>query len=81
MSNTLNDLNAHLFAQLDRLGNTNLKDDEIETEVKRASAMVSVSKELISSGRLQMEAVKFKVEHTGWRPGDMPAALTGPKGS
>lgn len=81
MSNTLNDLNAHLFAQLDRLGSSDLKGDALEAEIKRATALSGISKDIVNNARTQLDAAKFKVEHTGWRPGDMPAALTGPKGS
>ena len=36
MKNTLSDLNNHLFAQLERLGEEDLDEEEIKKEVQRA---------------------------------------------
>lgn len=37
--NTLNDLNNHLFAQLERLGEEELKGDELKEELERSKAI------------------------------------------
>ena len=37
MKNTLSDLNNHLFAQLERLGEEDLDEDEIKKEVQKQS--------------------------------------------
>ena len=39
MKNTLGDLNNHLFAQLERLGDEDLKDDALTEEIERAKAI------------------------------------------
>lgn len=39
MKNTLGDLNNHLFAQLEKLGDEDLKGDELEVEIRRSEAM------------------------------------------
>ena len=41
MQNTAKDLRNHLFAQLERLGDENLTDDQVDTEVKRAKAVTN----------------------------------------
>lgn len=42
MKNTLGDLNNHLFAQLEKLGDEDLKGDELEAEIRRSEAMAKV---------------------------------------
>lgn len=44
MKNTLSDLNNHLFAQLERLGEEDLDEDEIKKEVQRSKAITDVAK-------------------------------------
>lgn len=52
MKNKLTDLNDHLFAQLERLGDEDLKGEELMTELGRTKAVTSVAKEIISNGSL-----------------------------
>jgi len=56
MKNKQEDLNNHLFAQLERLGDESLKDDALEAELKRSQAVTNVAKQLISSGNLALNA-------------------------
>ena len=39
MKNTLGDLNNHLFAQLEKLGDDDLTGEELESELKRTDAI------------------------------------------
>ena len=57
MKNTLGDLNNHLFAQLERLGDEDLSGDELSAEIKRAEAISKVSEEIIRNGELQFRAM------------------------
>ncbi|SEL41498.1 hypothetical protein [Pacificibacter marinus] len=63
MSNSLSQLNDHLFAQIDRLSATGLTAEQIDTEVKRAGAIVSVSDTIIDTAKTQLVAAKLFAEH------------------
>ncbi|HGS5355289.1 TPA: hypothetical protein ACMDR1_001358 [Vibrio cholerae] len=56
MKNKLSDLNNHLFAQLERLSNEDLKGDELKEEIERSKAVKAVAQEIISCGKLALEA-------------------------
>lgn len=56
MKNKLSDLNDHLFAQLERLGDEELTPDQIENEAKRADAIVSVADQVVRNAELQLKA-------------------------
>lgn len=63
MSNKLSDLNNHLFAQLQRLGESNLSAEKIETEVKRTTAIVQVADQITATADLQLRAARLYAEH------------------
>lgn len=63
MKNKLTDLNNHLFAQLERLGDEGLTPDQIETEASRADAIVAVSQQIISTADLALKGAKLMAEH------------------
>lgn len=58
MKNKLIDLNNHLFAQLERLSDEDLTPEELQAEIQRSNAVTSVAKEIISNGRLVLDAQK-----------------------
>ena len=60
MKNKLSDLNNHLFAQLERLGDEDIKGDELKDEIERGKSMASVAKEIVSNAKLALDvAVKY----------------------
>lgn len=63
MKNKLTDLNNHLFAQLERLSEEDLSPEQIETEVKRADAIVSVSDQIVRGADLQLKALNLLAVH------------------
>lgn len=63
MKNKLSDLNNHLFAQLERLSQEDLTVEQIEQEVKRTDAIVSVSDQLVKNADLQLKAAKLFADH------------------
>lgn len=58
MKNKLVDLNNHLFEQIERLNDEDIKGEELQQEVQRAKAIVSVAKEIIGGGKLMLDAHK-----------------------
>lgn len=60
MSNTLTDLNAKLFEQLDNLSKEGIAPDELENEIKRSEAMIKIAGVIIANGELALRAAKFK---------------------
>jgi hypothetical protein len=59
MKNSLADLNNHLFAQIERLGDEDLTPENIDHEAKRSEAMVSVADQIIRNAALQIQAAKI----------------------
>ena len=55
MKNTLQDLNNHLFAQLERLTDEGLTDEQLEHEIKRSKSVVSVAHTIVDNTRVQVD--------------------------
>ena len=75
MKNSLGDLNNHLFAQLERLGEEDLKGEQLAEEIDRAKAINQVAVQIISNGKLVLDAIKTKDEYLGGDNKRMPAML------
>lgn len=75
MKNGIEDLNNHLFAQLERLGDEHLTDEQIANEVKRSEALVSVAGKVLDGGRLALEAAKLRASVTEASDVELPALL------
>lgn len=75
MKNSLGDLNNHLFAQLERLGEEELKGEKLVEEIDRAKAINQVAAQIISNGKLVLDAVKVRDEYLGSDNKRMPAML------
>jgi hypothetical protein len=78
--NKLNDLNDHLFAQLERLADEDMTPEQIEAEVKRTSAIVEVSDQITQNSRTRLQAAKLFAEH-GDKMLPMLPAIGGPSNS
>lgn len=78
MKNKLTDLNNHLFAQLERLSEEGISEEQIATEAKRADAMVAVSDQILRNADLSLKAAKLVADH-GDRFAPMLPMLTKPE--
>ncbi len=58
MKNKLIHLNNHLFEQLERLNDADLKSEELQEEMSRAKAITGVANQIINNARLVFEATK-----------------------
>ncbi|MDR0878965.1 MAG: hypothetical protein LBN21_13030 [Treponema sp.] len=56
MQNKLSDLNNHLFAEIERLGDEDLGGEELKAEISRAHAITGVASQIISNGNLLLRA-------------------------
>lgn len=72
MKNKLTDLNNHLFAQLERLGEEGMTAEQIEQEAKRAKAMVNISAQIVQAQSLTLKAVDIVAKHGDRFKGDLP---------
>jgi hypothetical protein len=69
MKNKLGDLHNHLFEQLERLNNEDLKGARLAEEVNRAKAITGVAREIILGGKLTLEAmIAVKEKHINELP-------------
>lgn len=59
MKNTLEDLNNHLFLQLERLNNDNLAEFNLDEEIQRARAISLVADKVINNAKLILETEKL----------------------
>lgn len=59
MRNKITDLNNHLFAQLERLGDEDLDHDELKIEIDRSKAMVGIAGQLVESAKVSVEAMSL----------------------
>lgn len=78
MKNTLGDLNLHLFAQLERLGDEDLKGEELKEEMDRAKSIGFIAKQIIDNASLVLDAQKlFKNSDKLNADAEMPKMLEG----
>lgn len=74
--NKIINLNDHLFAELERLGDENLKGDALYEEIKRSAAVTNVSEQIIKGGDLMLRA-RIAADNTIRGDQILPAILGG----
>lgn len=65
MKNTLGDLNNHLFSQLERLSDEDIKGEMLAEEINRAKAITSVAAQVINNSSLVLRAMEIQKERLG----------------
>lgn len=75
MKNTLGDLNNHLFAQLEKLDDDDLKGEELEREIRRAESMARISEQIIRNGELQYRVMTHLDDYGYKREKEVPDLL------
>lgn len=63
MKNKLIDLNDHLFAEMERLSDEDLKGDELVSEMERAKSIAGIAQTIINNGDLMLKAQKQYAEY------------------
>ena len=63
MKNKLSDLNNHLFAELERLGDEDLKGEELAAEVERAKSISNISSQIVQNANVQLKAPRLQAEY------------------
>jgi hypothetical protein len=63
MKNHLPDLNNHLFAQLERLGEEKISNETLAMEIERSKAITIIAQQVISNARLVLDAQNFLNEN------------------
>ncbi len=61
--NRLGDLDNHLFAQLERLGDETLTADQIKDETARAEAIVKLAEQITENARTKIAAARLFADH------------------
>lgn len=69
--NRLQNLNDHLFAQIERLCDEDLTREEIETESRRSIALVGLADQTIRNAMVQIHAAQIIHDHDGRDPTSM----------
>jgi hypothetical protein len=60
MKNKLTDLNNHLFAQLERLGDEDLDDAGLQREIDRGKAIAGIAREVVSNANTVLRAAELQ---------------------
>lgn len=65
MKNKLTDLNNHLFAQLERLSDEDITDENLAKEVQRTEAVAKIATQIIDTANVAIDAAKLVAEAGG----------------
>lgn len=61
--NTLDDLNNHLFEQLERLMDEEMTPEQLDKEIHRSKAVTAVAEVVVRNGELALEVMKHMNEY------------------
>lgn len=63
MKNKLGNLDDHLFMAIERLNDEGLTAEQIESEARRADAIVDLADKVIENSRTKISAARLYAEH------------------
>jgi hypothetical protein len=58
MQNKIEDLRNHLFAQLERLGDEDLKAENLQNEIERSKAICDVAQVIVNTAKVEVDFVR-----------------------
>jgi hypothetical protein len=70
--NSLADLNAILFSQIQKIQDEDATDEELEKEIKKSEAITKLSSQVLSSANIALQAQKQFDEYGTGRTVDIP---------
>lgn len=59
MKTKMSDLNRHLFEQLERLNDIDLKGDDLKAEIDRSKAMAQIATQIVNGAKTTIDAMKL----------------------
>lgn len=77
MKNTLVDLNNHLFEQLERLNDEDLRGEDLKDEIIRAKSITDIASKIIDNANTVLEVKKMQVETLGKSNITIPKMIEG----
>lgn len=63
MKNTLSDLNNALFESIERIQDDDLDDEQLDKEIKRASAVTKIAEVIVRNGELALKTMEHLNEY------------------
>ncbi|MBP3930754.1 MAG: hypothetical protein J6D47_14485 [Peptostreptococcaceae bacterium] len=77
MKNTLVDLNNHLFEQLERLNDEDLRGEDLKDEIIRAKSITDIASKIIDNANTVLAVKKMQVETLGKSNVTIPKMIEG----
>ncbi|WP_461240868.1 hypothetical protein [Paucilactobacillus sp. N302-9] len=77
LQNTLGDLNNHLFAEMERLGDESLTPEQLSDEINRAEAISKVAGNIVQNANTVLKAKVAFGDNYSADPKDHPRMLEG----
>ena len=63
--NTLGDLNDHMFAELERLGDESMDETRMKAEIERARAITGIAQQVIANANTVLRTLEFQDSQVG----------------
>lgn len=74
MQNKISDLNNHLFAQLEKLTEEDLSENELKKEIERSKAVSMIAANILDVAKVSVDAMKI-ISKGGVHESQMPKML------